>query len=386
VGAALIAAAAVRARVWRGVSVRRPSLRLSAENVVGAVIGLVLAALLLYSARTFAMRPFVEWDSWVVWMSKARLLYENPAAAPAALRSGHYGQSPYPLGLPTIEALGFSAMGKFDGTVLGVQFLLLAASFPLALWSLLRTHARGWMIALTALVTMGAPQLLFQLLTRYADVPLGIFVGLGLAAGASWLISRPEERWLLGCFALFLGMAGITKNEGLLFSVAAGVALLVATASARDRGRLRAAGVAVGAMLAVILPWRVYCSAYGLATPDYDLARLVDPSYLRAHADRVWPAATELWRQATIVHSWGLLPWVILLALLAAALAAEWRLVSFAGVWLVLAAGGLLATYWVSTLPLGSNLTNTSFRTIVSLLLGGMALVPLLVFPRREDA
>jgi hypothetical protein len=39
-------------------------------------------------------------------------------------------------------------------------------------------------------------------------------------------------------------------------------------------------------------------------------------------------------------------------------------------------------TYWVSTLPLGSNLTNTSYRTIVSLLIGGVALVPLLVFPR----
>jgi hypothetical protein len=143
--------------------------------------------------------------------------------------------------------------------------------------------------------------------------------------------------------------------------------------------------VAVGAVLAVILPWQVYCSAYGLSTPDYDLARLVDPSYLRAHADRVWPTASELWHQATIVHSWGLLTWVIALALVTALLAAEWRLFSFAVIWLVLAVGGLLLTYWVSTLPVGSNLTNTSFRTIVSLLIGGMALVPLLVFPQRVE-
>ncbi|HEV7641487.1 MAG TPA: hypothetical protein VGO39_11520 [Gaiellaceae bacterium] len=388
VGALILAGAAVRARVWRGLGVRlvprRPTV--SAEGVAGALLGLVLAALLLYSARTFATRPFVEWDSWVVWMSKARLLYEAPSAAPEALRSGHYGQSPYPLGLPTIEALAFSAMGKFDGTLLGVQFLLLAASFPVALWALLRDHARTWMIALVSLVAMGAPQLLFQLLTRYADVPLGIFVGLGLAAGASWILSARDERWLLGCFALFLGMAGITKNEGLLFSVAGGVALLVATLSQRDRSRLRDAALAVGAMLAVILPWRVYCSVHGLSTPDYDLARLADPTYLRAHSDRLWPAATELWHQATIVHSWGLLPWVILLALLAGVLAARGRVVAFALLWLVLAAGGLLATYWVSTLPLDSNLTNTSFRTIVSMLIGGVAVVPLLLFPRRVES
>jgi hypothetical protein len=138
-------------------------------------------------------------------------------------------------------------------------------------------------------------------------------------------------------------------------------------------------------MLAVMLPWRVYCSAYGLSTPDYNLGHVTDPSYLRAHADRVWPAATELWHQATIVHSWGLLSWVILLALLAAVLAAEWRLVTFAGLWLVLAISGLLLTYWVSTLPVESNLTNTSFRTIVSLLIGGVALVPLLVFRRPAE-
>jgi hypothetical protein len=39
----------------------------------------------------------------------------------------------------------------------------------------------------------------------------------------------------------------------------------------------------------------------------------------------------------------------------------------------------------VSTLPVESNLTNTSFRTIVSLLIGGVALVPLLVFRRPAE-
>ena len=61
---------------------------------------------------------------------------------------------------------------------------------------------------------------------------------------------------------------------------------------------------------------------------------------------------------------------------------ARWRLLVFTGTWLVLSGAGLLLTYWVSTLPLGSNLTNTSYRTIVSLLIGGAAVAPLFVFPR----
>jgi hypothetical protein len=382
VGIVLVSAAVWRLKAWRR-GFARP--RLGSGSLVARLIGLVIAVLLVYALRTFATRPLLEWDSWVVWMSKARLLYENPSAAPAALRSGSYGQAPYPLGLPTLEALGFSAMGRFDGIVISVQFLLLAMGFPIALWSLLRGRARPWMVAATSLVIVCAPQMLFQLLTRYADVPLGLFVGLGLAAGAAWAVSRRSERWLLGCFALFLGMAGIIKSEGFLFALAACIALAATTLLARNRARAVEAAVAVAAVLAITLPWQVYCAAYGLSTQDYDLVNMVRPSYLSAHSDRLWPTVTELWAQLTNAHRWGFLTWVILLALAAGALAARWRLLTFATTWLALAIGGLLMTYWVSVLPVESHLTNTSYRTIVSLLIGGAAMVPLFVFPRTAE-
>jgi hypothetical protein len=384
VGLLVIAAAVVRVR-RRGWSFSVPAgahTRPAAGTVAAAALGLVLAVLLAYSARTFAIRPLVDWDSWAVWTAKARLLYVEPSLAPHALRSGNYGPTPYPLGLPTLEALGFSAMGRYDPTLIGVQFILLAISFPIALWALLRARARSWMIALAALVVVGAPQVLYQLLTHYADVPLGLFVGLGLAAGAAWLVSDPADGWLLGCFAAFIGMAGLTKSEGLLFSLAAAAALLVATLLTRERARRVPAAAAIGGVLAVVLPWRLYCAVYGLSTPDYDLAHIVDYGYLRAHTDRVWPVVRELLWQLEATNKWGLLALVIPLMLIAGILGARWRLLTFAGVWFVLSAVGVLLTYWVSTLPLGSNLSNSSYRTIVSLLIGGAALVPLFVFPR----
>jgi hypothetical protein len=384
VGVLVIAAAVVRLR-RRGVSFRvsaQVRVRPIAGIVAAAAIALVLAVLLAYSARTFATRPMIEWDSWAVWTAKARLLYTEPSLAPQALRSGNYGQTPYPLALPTLEALGFSAMGRYDPTLIGVQFILLAISFPIALWALLRARARTWMIALAALAVVGAPQVLYQLLTHYADVPLGLFVGLGLAGGAAWLVSDPADGWLLGCFAAFVGMAGLTKSEGLLFSLAAAAALLAATLLTRERARRIPAAAAIGAVLAVVLPWRLYCAVYGLSTPDYDLAHIGDYGYLRAHSARVRPVVDELLRQLGTTNKWGLLALVIPLMLVAGLVGARWRLLSFAGVWFVLSAVGLLLTYWVSTLPLSSNLTNTSYRTIVSLLIGGAALVPLFVFPR----
>jgi hypothetical protein len=335
--------------------------------------------LLGYAWRTFTTRPLMDWDAWVIWASKARLLYVDPSIAPAALRSGDYGQTPYPLGIPTLQALGFGAMGQFDGTLIGVQFLLLAFGFPLALWSLLRAHARSWVVGLAAFAVVGAPQMLYQLMTHYSDVPLGLFIGLGIASGGAWLTGR-GERWLLLPFAAFLGMAGITKSEGFMFALVGVFSFGLTALLTRDRERIRWAAVGIGGVLAAIVPWRLYCSAYGLNTSDYDLGHLVDLSYLRAHSDRVGPVAHELLRQFLATDKWAFLTWVIVVALLAGAASASWRLLTFAVSWLVLSFGGLLMLYWVSNLPLQSHISNTSHRTIVSLLVGGASLVPLLVF------
>src|SRR5207249_204307 len=106
--------------------------------------------------------------------------------------------------------------------------------------------------------------------------------------------------------------------------------------------RIAAACWGIGALLAVILPWRIYCSVYGLSTPDYDLKHVVDLGYLRAHRDRVWPVVQELWRQLDAQKKWGLLTWVIPLGVAAALAAGRWAVVTFAGIWLALSSLGLV--------------------------------------------
>jgi hypothetical protein len=180
-------------------------------------------------------------------------------------------------------------------------------------------------------------------------------------------------------------MAGITKSEGFLFALVGVFAFAVTVLAARERSRLVPAGFGVAGVLAVILPWRLYCSAYGLTTPDYNLSNVTNISYLRAHESRVGPVVHELLRQLQATNKWALLTWVILLALAAGLAAGRWRVLAFAVLWLAVSSLGLVLLYWVSNLPLASNITNTSYRTIVSLLVGGAALVPLLVFPEKEE-
>jgi hypothetical protein len=334
--------------------------------------------------RAFTVRPLVEWDAWAIWAAKARLLFEAPSAAPGFLRDATYGQPTYPLAFPTLQALGYRAMGTFDGTLIGVQLLLLAFGLAAALCALEQRVARPPIVALAALVIVSASQFLFQLLTHYADIPLAIFVASGVVAGGTWL-ADDADAWALTCFVVFLGMAGLTKNEGLLFA-AAGVAALV-TAAARTR-RLRPALLAGAAVATIALPWRVYTAAFGLHDADYDLTNVVDVGYLRDHASRLDVAVPELWRQIADANHWGFIVPIVVLALVSGVAAGRWRLSLYGALWLVLSFGGLLLTYWVSVLPVESNLSNSSNRTIVSLVVTGIALTPLLLLPpaaRSDD-
>jgi hypothetical protein len=230
-------------------------------------------------------------------------------------------------------------------------------------------------------VIVTASQFLFQLITHYADVPLGIFVAAGVAAGGAWLASPRPDSWTLACFVAFLGMAGLTKNEGLLFAGAAGIALAAAVMAGADRSRWRPAAIAIAALAAVVLPWRLYTLAFGLDSPDYDLTNIVRVGYLRDHTDRLHVAVPELWRQISATNHWGYVVPILVLALVSGAVAGRWQITLYSGVWLALSFGGLLMTYWVSILPVESNLSNSSYRTIVSLIAGGLVLTPLLLFP-----
>lgn len=378
-GLAAIALAARRVGLPRQLARARLP-RPSAEQLAALAVTGVALVVLGYAFRAFVVRPLVDFDAWAIWAPKARLLYQDPGAAPAAIRSGLYGQSPYPLALPTLQALGFGSMGRFDGALIGAQFAALAFGFVAALWALLERRARPLAISLCAAAIVVAPQFLFQLLTHYADVPLGLFIGLGVAAAAAWTVS-PDDGWLLACAVAFIGMGALTKSEGTLFAVAAAIALLATQVGPAWRTRLRPALVAVGAIALILLPWQIYCAAYHLKTSDYNLSDAVSLGYLREHSDRLGPVLRELGKQLTVTHQWGYLVFAVAAGVFTGALARRWRATAFAVVWLALAFAGLVLIYWISTLPTSSNLTNSSFRTIVSLLVGGTALLPLLIAP-----
>jgi hypothetical protein len=341
----------------------------------------ILAATLFVAvpmARLLAVKPLSERDGWEIWATRARALYEFGHPVSPVFTDPIYPALQHPLLLPGLEAIDFRFMGAFDGTVVHLQLLGLAIGFVGGAWTLLRGTTRPILLAATLLALVAAPTFVNQLQTNYADVPLAMFVALGVAALASWL--RTGAEGMLPAAALFLAAGALTKNEGECFALTAIVAALIVA----RRGQRRPILLAAGAVLLADLPWRIWLQLNRVKIAEYSISNLFNPRYLIDHADRVGPSMHDLFREAWTMGSWSYLVLLSLFALVGAAFLGRFRLVCFGAGWLVLSFAGLTAIYWISTNTLGSNLSNSSDRTIDSLVLTAALLTPVLLFRERE--
>lgn len=339
--------------------------------------GILLGAavlVLLDAARAFAVHPLAEFDGWAIWGFKAHALLTTPDASSPAFTSSAYSAThlDYPPLFPSLEALGFRAMGTYDPTLVHLQLALFGLGFAAAVPTLLAGRTPLLLAGLAVLVLVAAPQTLPQLGSNYADVPLALFVAPGVAGLARWLIDE-RATWALGSATLLFAAGALTKNEGALFALAALVAAAVALLADGRRNRLGYLLPAALGVAAAVIPWRLFVAAHGLHSNDFDLGRLVDPAYLAHHASRAGPAAHALLTEVS-GRGWGYAALLVGLGL-AAGLAVRARaLVAFTATWLALSFGGLVVVYWISHTDLTWQLQTSAGRVVASLVAGGVVL------------
>jgi hypothetical protein len=353
------------------VAADRPPL---ARDVPSLAVLALAVAVLIQAARLFSVKPLTEIDGWMIWALKARALFEFGHPAAPVFTTATYAGRGYPLWLPALEASDFRFMGAFDGTLVHLQLLGLAIAFVGAAWVLLRRAAAPLLLAASVLAILTAPAFFAQLQTNFADIPLALLLALGVAALAAWL--RTREPGLLPAAALFLGAGAITKNEGEVFALSA----FVSAALVAQRAQLRPLALAGLAAFAVDLPWRVWLKLHHVHASAYSLSKLLSPSYLHGHSDRIDTAAHELLLQIRSVDSWSYLSALALAGLAGALVLRRFRLAAFAVSWFALSFAGLLAVYWISPFPLTNHLYNSADRTIDTLVIGAALLAPVLLW------
>ena len=265
----------------------RPRFRLR-EVPALALLGAV-AAFAVPAARLFGIKPLLEYDGWAIWATRARALYVFGHPVAPVFTDPAYPALQHPLLLPSLEAVEVRFMGAVDGTLVHLQLLGLAVGFVGGAWTLLRGRTRPVLLAATLLAVVTAPSFFNQLQTNYADVPLAMFVALGVAALAAWL--RTGAEGLLPAAALFLAAGALTKNEGECFALTAFVAAALVTRG----GQRRPLAAAALAVLAADLPWRIWLQVNHVKIAEYSLSNLFSPSYLSDQSSRVGPSIGCWW-------------------------------------------------------------------------------------------
>jgi hypothetical protein len=340
----------------------RPRLRPAPTSVAGSALLVVLA---VHAWPAFVSRPLVDYDSWAIWGMKGKALalfgwadpslFANPAASSAHID--------YPILVPSLEAVAARAMGGYDVRTIHLQFLLLGAAGLMALHALLRERTAWWLLWPGLLALAAAPAFTGQLVTAYADVPVALFVAAGLLAAAGWV--EPGGWRALALASLFFAAAGLTKNEGLIFAVAAFFGLLLAT----GRGRpLLAAVVCVELLL---LPWQVFLAVHRISSET-----LLSLHSLEIRHPGIGPLAVHgLLDRALSLQAWPLLLPLFFAGVLAAA---GTRLAVFAWAWALVSVLGLAWIYVVSKTEWSNYFAFSGDRVVDSLVVGAAALAPLL--------
>lgn len=276
---ALMAATAALTRRWPWAGLTWPT----RPTMIRAALVMTALAALSAAAYTLLINGLIlshgDFDAQMIWNMRARFIFRSGddwAQAFSPLIDPDFHQD-YPLLIPLNVVAGWNTLGSENLRVPLVQALIFSLGAPLALFFGLAHLRSPGLGALGAALLAASPLWLLVSGFQTADVPLAFF----FLAAALLLIIAARERSAGAFFlaGLAAGLSGWAKNEGLVFVLAASLALFVFIRPARAGWLSFAAGLALP--LAVILIFKTQfpipndvVSAQGL---ENILPRLSDP-------------------------------------------------------------------------------------------------------------
>jgi hypothetical protein len=350
------------------------------------ILGLFLAGAMGWALADSIVRiektPHGAWDGWAIWNSHARFVYRDGPAWQDGIQTTFHAD--YPLLQPLMTARSWRYAGT-DVPDLGGLFCILFALSGVALLGAALAELRGESIGLLmALVLIGTPLYLVHATDQEADVTLSVFFLSAIALICLYFERAPDRPGILALSGFMAGSAGWTKNEGLLFIVAA-LALLLFPVLRQPRTALhRAAAFSAGLALplAAIIFFKVSIAPVNDLIADRQYAEMVDKLM---NVDRYLITFGNVLRTSWNFGGWILHPVVPLLAFIALRGVDRQTLrspgwLSGAGI-LAIVLAGYCAVYVLTPMDLQWHLSSSLERLLMhfwpsALLLAGLATNP----------
>jgi hypothetical protein len=178
-------------------------------------------------AKVYRNRPEGAFDAWTIWNRSARFIYRDPENWQSAISTEFSWENhvDYPLLIPLNVAWGWRAVGaetQHIPVMQGALFLVASIGVIFSSIAYLRTVGQG---SLAALVFMGSPIFIEISAVQIADVPVMYFI---LSSSILlYMYFKYKAKNILILSGLLAGLAGWTKNEGLLFILICPITLIL---------------------------------------------------------------------------------------------------------------------------------------------------------------
>jgi hypothetical protein len=318
----------------------------------------VLILLLAVGSALMVMslfRPVPSWDAWFLWSVKAKGLASAGSFRSPVFLSPLYGYSSqdYPPLLPSWQGLAYITSG--DLTIswpLQFQQAWLWTAGAVALVALTGEYLGG--AFLLPLAWIVSPQVVWQSMQGYADVPMALMLILGTTV--LWKNRRDPRAHVLA--GVLLAGATLTKSEGAPLVAIVLLSLLV------TRKPMPILALAPAMVIVARLPWFVFTQMHGLANQMIGLSTMRS-LILGKVPWRLPQIASEM---GTVLFSplrWGLLVPACLLAVLLAR-RSDTRLAVAASLQLVLFVAVYQATWYLQGSTLEAFLRSNVDRVLIT--------------------
>lgn len=313
--------------------------------------GCGIALEVLYAFFRALIRPIESYDAIAIYAIKAKMLFLSRALN-ADFFTGIRDLFPhpdYPLNIPCIEAFYYMMMRALNDQLVKLIFpLFFVATLALLYCGVRRFASRAYAL-LFVFILATIPQFTAYATNAYLDLPLGCYVFASALLLFRWC-ERPGAASVLVLSAVMAGLAGWTKNEGLLYCIVSMAVLGVCVAGRAQKmsGKDFIAAAAYPVIIiGIVFPWLWIKRIYGIANSEIDVAN-ANPVYILHQAHKIWPVLYEFQKQV-----FGPKKWLLVWPLAIAAVTIFWRK-AFAGqgrliaLWLGLALCGYVLFYLIS--------------------------------------
>jgi hypothetical protein len=224
----LLAITVLRARNQKWDRIHLPALSRLQWGLFCIFVITFLISVLVF-INTIISRPQGVMDAWSIWNRAARFIYRDPENWQATLSPdlALFRHADYPLLVPLNVAWGWEALGNETLRVPMVQAVLFTFSLITLMFSALAFTRTIGQASLASVVLIATTGVVVEGTYLIADIPLTYFI---LASSIlMYLYFVRNDSTFLVLSGFMAGLAGWTKNEGLLFIAISPIALLVAS-------------------------------------------------------------------------------------------------------------------------------------------------------------